>query len=164
MPYLVDGHNLIPKIPGLSLKSMDDEAQLIQWLQEFCRLTNKSVDVYFDNAPVGQARTQRFGKVKAHFIQAGSTADEAIISRLRSLGRSAKNWNVVSSDRQVAATAREFHARVIPSDEFAGFLSAGKNEKESGTEVDADLSLNSTEIDEWLEIFGGEEDASSLNL
>ena len=37
MPYLIDGHNLIPKVRGLSLQSMDDEMELVELLQEFCR-------------------------------------------------------------------------------------------------------------------------------
>ena len=37
MPYLIDGHNLIPKL-GLRLDLPDDEMQLIGILQEFCRL------------------------------------------------------------------------------------------------------------------------------
>ena len=37
MPYLIDGHNLIPKL-GLRLDSVDDEMELVAILQEFCRL------------------------------------------------------------------------------------------------------------------------------
>ena len=160
MPYLIDGHNLIPKVPGLSLESMDDEIQLIQQLQDFCRQSGKSVEVFFDNAPAGQARTQKYGRVKAHFIRAGRTADDAIIASLGSLGRAAKNWLVVSSDRQVAAAARSFHARVIPSDEFARSMMVVEPEIQSDPGIDSDLSLNQAEIDEWLYLFGdgGEKD------
>ena len=35
MSYLIDGHNLIPKIPGLTLRQMDDENELIEILQRF---------------------------------------------------------------------------------------------------------------------------------
>ena len=45
---IVDGHNLIPKIKGLSLKMLDDESELIQILQEYARLTRKKIEVYFD--------------------------------------------------------------------------------------------------------------------
>ncbi len=154
MPYLIDGHNLIPKVPGLSLESIDDEIQLIQQLQDFCSQSGKSVEVYFDNAPAGQARTQKFGRVKAHFIRTGRTADDAIIARLRSMGRAAKNWLVVSSDRQVAAAARSFRARVIPSDEFARSLKVIEPENQSDPGIDSDLSLDQAEIDEWLYLFG----------
>ena len=44
MPYLIDGHNLIPKL-GLRLDSMDDEMELIAILQEFCRVERRQVDV-----------------------------------------------------------------------------------------------------------------------
>ena len=53
MPFIVDGHNLIPKVPGLNLQDMEDELQLVELLQEFCRINRKQVEVYFDNAPPG---------------------------------------------------------------------------------------------------------------
>ena len=28
MPYIIDGHNLIPNVPGLDLNKIDDEIQL----------------------------------------------------------------------------------------------------------------------------------------
>ncbi len=87
MPYLIDGHNLIPKIPGLSLQALDDENHLIQLLQVFCRMQRKQVEVYFDNAPAGLATVQRFGQVTAHFVRRGSTADAAIRQRLAAPGK-----------------------------------------------------------------------------
>lgn len=160
MPYLIDGHNLIPKLPGLSLRSMDDEVQLIQRLQEYCRQSRKNAEIYFDNAPPGQARTQGYGRVKAHFIRAGRTADEAIIARLRSLGRGAKNWRVVSSDRQVAAAARSLQAQVISSEAFAGTMLAAGPEDRDDPGVETDLSLDPAEVDAWLDLFnkGGDTD------
>lgn len=41
MPYLIDGHNLIPKL-GLRLDSMDDEMELVAILQEYARLERKN--------------------------------------------------------------------------------------------------------------------------
>ena len=132
---------------------MDDEIQLIQRLQEFCRHSGKQVEVFFDQAPAGQARTQTYGRVKAHFVRSGRTADDAIVSRLRNLGRSAKNWSVVSSDRQVQAAARASYAKVISSDEFAGQFLTTVSGEGSDPGGNAELSLNSAEIDEWLELF-----------
>ena len=77
MPYLIDGHNLIPKI-GLRLDSVDDEMDLIAVLQEFARLKRQQVEVYFDGAPTPQAGTRSLGTVRAHFIRLGQTADNAI--------------------------------------------------------------------------------------
>jgi uncharacterized protein len=106
MPYIIDGHNLIPKLPGLELSDIDDESRLIELLQEFCRRQRKRVEVYFDNAPPVERRAQSFGAVTARFVRQGTTADAAIRARLARLGRSARNWTVVSSDQEVQAAAR----------------------------------------------------------
>ena len=158
MPYLIDGHNLIPKMPEIDLRSMDDELQLIHQLQEFCHHTGKKVEIYFDNAPAGQARTQSYGPVKAHFIRAGRTADDAIVDRLIQLGRGAKNWMVVSSDRQVQVSARAAHAKIISSEEFVQLFLSIQQDDANNPEVETGISLTSAEIKEWLEIFGGEGD------
>ena len=158
MPYLIDGHNLIPKVPGLSLQSIDDEIQLIHKLQDFCRRSGKIVEVYFDNAPAGQTGMRRYGSIKAHFIRQGRTADEAIIARLRSLGRSARNWSVVSSDRRVISDARALQAQVISAADFARLIVTVEPGIDSRPEVDPDLSLNDDEIDEWMKIFRNSED------
>jgi uncharacterized protein len=153
MPYLIDGHNLIPKLPHLSLQAADDEIQLVQLLQEFCRLHRKQVEVFFDNAPLGQPAIRRYGVVSAHFVRQGSTADQAIENRLLQLGRNAKNWIVVSSDQRVQAAARMAHARFITSEAFAEQMLSGRNAKPVEREKPPDRKLEAEEIADWLEIF-----------
>ena len=53
MPYLIDGHNLIPKV-GLRLDSVDDELELIELLQAHGRRSRSLIEVFFDGAPAGQ--------------------------------------------------------------------------------------------------------------
>ncbi len=149
MPYLVDGHNLIPKL-GLRLDSMDDENELIAILQEFCRLERKQVDVYFDGAPTPHAGTRKLGTVTAHFVPLGTTADDAIRKRLRKMGKSAKNWTVVSSDRQVQAEARAAQANIISSDTFAKDL---KQARASAPKPSEDRKLSEQEVNDWLKLF-----------
>ena len=86
MPYLIDGHNLIPKL-GLHLESIDDELELVGKLQEFCRLRRAKVEVFFNGAPAGQSSTRRAGMVTAHFVRKESSADTAIENRLVQLKR-----------------------------------------------------------------------------
>ena len=149
MPYLIDGHNLIPKA-GLRLDSVDDEMELIAVLREFCRVERKQAEVFFDGAPAAQAGTRKFGAVTAHFIRKGTTADNAIQNRLRSLGRSARNWTVVSSDRQVQAEARAVSAEIISSDAFAAML---KGAREAAPKPGNERKLSPQEVDEWLKLF-----------
>ncbi len=150
MPFLIDGHNLIPKL-GLSLQSVDDEMQLVTRLQEFCRAERKQVEVYFDGAPTGQVGTRRLGLVTAHFVRLGSTADAAIRSRLKSLGRAAKNWTVVTSDRAVQAEARAVSATIISSDEFARQVNESTRAAGKGPAPEAGMS--DAEVEEWLRLF-----------
>ena len=149
MPYLVDGHNLIPKL-GLRLDAVDDEMELVAILKEFARLERRQVEVYFDGAPAGSSGTRRLGAIKAHFVPLGQTADNAIRVRLIKMGNAAKNWTVVSSDRQVQADARGLRAQVISSEEYAGML---RHAGEDAPKPVGERKLSQKEVDEWLVIF-----------
>lgn len=151
MPYLIDGHNLIPKVRGLSLQQLDDELELISRLQTFCRVRRQTVEVYFDKAAAGHEGTRSMGAVKAHFVSAASSADAAIRQRLKRLGRQARNWKVVSADRQVQAEARGAHAVVIPSEEFAAQLEEVLLQTVNSPEDTKGLS--DREVEYWQTIF-----------
>jgi len=157
MPYIIDGHNLIPKVPGLSLQQMDDEQHLVEMLQEFCRRQRKQVEVYFDNAPPGGVRARNLGSVTARFVRQGTTADSAIRRRLANLGRSARNWIVVSSDQAVQAEARAAHAQVIPSETFARLLTQALDDSWVDQGENVETVLNPEEVDDWLQLFGSDE-------
>ena len=149
MPYLIDGHNLIPKV-GLRLESIDDEMELIAILQEYCRLEHRQLEVFFDGAPTPHAGTRKLGAVTAHFVRLGATADDAIRKRLKSLGKSARNWTVVSSDRQVQANGHAALAEVVSSEVFAAMLRETRN---SAPKPNSERKLSPQEIDDWLKLF-----------
>jgi predicted RNA-binding protein with PIN domain len=153
MTYIIDGHNLIPNIPNLSLNMIDDELHLVKILIEYCRLRRKKINVYFDKAAPGHQGVEKFGLVTAHFVREGRTVDEVIIARLAKEGRNAKNITVISSDRVIQVSAREVGAKVIPSQVFAKEISSteiGISEEESEP---SDITLSDDEVDEWLELF-----------
>ena len=152
MPYLIDGHNLIPWL-GLHLDSFDDEQMLVARLQEFCRLRRAQVEVYFDGAPPGQPAHRKFGAVTAHFVRQGSSADAAIERRLAELGNAARNWIVVSSDHRVQNAAHAANAQVASSEEFAKLVAAAKPAPEANP--NADRSLSPEEVEAWLTLFEG---------
>jgi predicted RNA-binding protein with PIN domain len=162
MQYLIDGHNLIPKIPGLSLEAVDDEQQLIELLQEFCRRRpgrrrSAWLEVFFDQAPPGQAGTRRYGMVTVHFVRQGKTADQAIIQRLKRLGKQARNYTVVSSDHQVQNAAHEVRAGVLASENFATILETGAGESRPAREKRPEGDLGPQELKEWLDLFGADD-------
>jgi len=151
MPYMIDGHNLIPKVHGLSLQRLDDEMELIKKLQTFARVRRQSLEVYFDKAAAGQAGTRSFGTVKAIFVPGSSSADAAIRDRLHKMGRKARSWKVVSSDRQVQAEARYCQAEIVTSEAFAIMLEDAliQSVKSPGE----NKGLTETEVDDWLKMF-----------
>ncbi len=150
MPYLIDGHNLIPKL-GLHLDSFDDELELLERLQEFCRLRRAQVEVYFDGAPPGEASTRKAGVVTAHFVRQDSSADAAIEARLIQLKKAAKNWTVVSSDGRVQRAAGAAGAGVMSAEEFAQEMV--KAQKTRMTKSKSESALSPDEVEEWLKFF-----------
>jgi predicted RNA-binding protein with PIN domain len=153
MPYIIDGHNLIGKIPGLRLDDLDDEQELIQILQDYCQQANKEAEVYFDRSASGHARANVHGRVTARFVRSGETADQAIARHLKRLGNAAANWTVVSSDREVQAAAKRARARLIASEDFSRDLAVSPE----GEDRSDSPKVSKDEIDEWLDLFGGEE-------
>lgn len=150
MPYMIDGHNLIPKL-GLRLDEPDDEMELVRLLQDFARIRRQQVDVYFDGAPVGHAGTRKLGTIKAHFVRQGQTADSAIRRRLEEMGKSAKNWVIVSSDHEVQSAAKVNQAQFIRAEEFvkqlrSALITITKEENE-------DSKMSAKEVEEWMKIF-----------
>jgi len=151
MTYIIDGHNLIPKIAGIDLSDPDDEIKLIKVLQDFCRLRRKKAVVYFDQAPPGMSGVKNYGSVRAYFVRKGRTADDAIMEKLRKLGKRARNVIVVSSDRQVQQAARAAHAKVMSSNAFTKEWRSLISEEPS---LDPrNRSLSEKELDEWEAIF-----------
>ncbi len=156
MPYLIDGHNLIPKISGLSLQAINDEEQLIELLLEFCRRRRKQAEVFFDNNPSGQPRSKNFGLIIARFVRQGQIADDAIQARLVRLGKNARNWTVVSSDLAVQASARAAHAHYISSETFAQQVEQTLSSASPDPGKQSDASLTKDELNDWLDLFGGD--------
>ena len=156
MPFIVDGHNLIPKVPGLNLQDMEDELQLVELLQEFCRINRKQVEVYFDNAPPGGLEVRKFGSVTARFIRQGKTADLAIKQKLKRLAGEARNWTVVSSDREVQAAARQARAKIMLAEVFAEQLLKDSRGSERISNDEGE-TLNPDEIQDWMNLFGVDE-------
>jgi uncharacterized protein len=158
MNYIIDGHNLISKIPGLDLRMLDDEQRLIELLNRFGQHSRGKIEVYFDGAPLGQGARHNYGRVQAFFVSVSQTADDAIHARLVRLGRAARSWVVVTSDRSVQAAAREAHAGVMSSEDFACHMQASLRQSSlqdspASEEPAPDQPLSAAEVEEWLAIF-----------
>jgi len=150
MPLLVDGHNLIGRMPDMSLADADDEAELVRRLRRYCQRNRRRATVVFDRGlPGGVSPALSAPPVEVVFAAAGESADRVLMRRIRR-ARDPRGLLVVSSDRMVQEAARAQGARVIASEEFAAQLVgrlAGQGEPDKPTTVG--------NVDEWLRAFGG---------
>ncbi|GAP41436.1 NYN domain-containing protein [Flexilinea flocculi] len=154
MITVIDGHNLIPKIPGLSLLQIDDENQLIDILREFSRLSRRKLEVYFDGAPIGYSGDRMDGMVRVVFVSEKTTADEEIINRIRRIGKRVKEFIVVSSDHHVQNQVRSLGAKTITSDQFVKELFSVLNANTNNSdEIKRERQLSDDEIQEWIHLF-----------
>ena len=93
------------------------------------------------------------GMGSVHYIRSGKTADQAIIQRLRQLGKNARSWTVVTSDRQVRSEAHAQEARLASSEEFAAQLLEARQEAQTAQKENPALT-GPDEVAEWLRLFG----------
>jgi predicted RNA-binding protein with PIN domain len=154
MHLLVDGHNLIGQISGISLADADDEAQLVMLLRGYAtRKRGRQVVVVFDHGVYGHPQQLNGYGVSCYFAMSPQDADTQLIKRLRALRRPA-DWALVSSDRQVTRVAKERGVRVIGAREFAAQLVAPSTQPVAQHEEKRDAHLSEAEIAEWLRLFG----------
>ncbi|MBC8099340.1 MAG: NYN domain-containing protein [Armatimonadetes bacterium] len=151
MTYLIDGHNLIGRLPDIDLDDPNDEALLVRKLNGFCARTGRRCVVIFDHGlPGGKSRLST-SQVMVIFAPHTSNADRLMIARIRGV-ENPKEWTVVSSDREVLNVAQQRKIEVLKSFEFAALLRRPITEK-PGMDVAVDIRLSPLEVEAWLQIF-----------
>ena len=153
MPYLIDGHNLIPHIRGLSLDQIDDEMALIDVLEHYFQRIRKKAIIYFDHAQIGGEQDIKRAFLKVYFVRPPAIADDAILRHLKKLRGDAKNWVVVSSDQYVQRGAAKMGAQVLSSAEFAKLLDQQADTTDTSGSKPAKENPDD-DIDQWLRAFG----------
>ena len=158
MPLLIDGHNLIGQIPGLSLADPDDEGDLVMLLRRYTTARRgRKVVVVFDHGVYGHPQTLDGYGVSCHFARSPQDADAQLIKRIRAL-KKPRDWTLVTSDRQVVRAAEDCGVRVISSHAFARQLLAAARPTAAQAEQ-RDVRLSEAEIEEWLHLFGESPDS-----
>lgn len=149
MPILIDGHNLIGRLPGFSLQDPDDEEQLIRLLMSYAARVGKKVTVVFDpGEEFVLPETRRYSAVTVVFAARGSSADEAIARQVRR-SHNPSEWLVITSDQKLTDRVAHLGARTRSADAFSaemGLALASTEEK--------DVALSADEVEDWLALFG----------
>ncbi len=160
MHYLIDGHNLIAGLPDIDLSDPDDEAKLVEKLRRWTAASAKRrVTVIFDaGLPAGVSHGLSSGPIKAIFAPNNKTADDLLIQRIRNV-TNVQGYAVVTSDHAVIRVAQERRMQVIRSQTFGLDMQREIDQRRSGGKKPsrtAESNMSPAELDEWLELFGGE--------
>jgi len=152
MPYLIDGHNLIAQMPGLSLSDPDDEVQLVLRLRRFAAHKRQKITVVFDHGiPGGWSRDLSTGPVKVIFAGSHTNADRVILERIRE-AKTPTDIKLVSSDGAIRRAAEVRRVQVIASQDFAASLYKPPP-SEPHRDARENLRLDKDEVKEWLRVF-----------
>lgn len=160
MHYLIDGHNLIAKIPDINLNDPNDEVELILRLKSWAAASPKrKVTVYFDGGlPGGIEQRLSTSDIKAIFAPEGTTADSLIIKRIRKI-QNPPEYTLVTSDQQIITAAQKHRLGHLRSEAFAAQMGQDKQKRISSppppSETD-DPKISASEVSEWLALFGPE--------
>lgn len=163
MHYLIDGHNLIGKMPDISLTDPDDEVKLTMRLKSWVAESKKrQVTLFFDGGTLGSHLNRLSSRnLKVIFAPSGKTADSLIISYMRQL-KNLREYTLITSDREIINAAKSNRIRTMLSEEFIermGFVFVEKERKEEvktavPPEKPEDPTLSEAEVQEWLTLFG----------
>jgi len=99
MRYIIDGHNLIPHVRGLSLRDLDDEQALVEVLTPFLRATSSRAMVFLTGlrrgmkASATSAWSRRFSSLRRKALMRQSR----ITSTNLELPRATKPWSVLTT-------------------------------------------------------------------
>jgi uncharacterized protein len=150
MPYLIDGHNVIGQMPGLSLEDPDDEAKLILIVRRWCSQERRKVTLIFDGGLPGGKSSLSSSDVSVVFASdRHTTGDDLLLNRIRD----EKNPNgliVVTSDQRIVKAAKLRRMTVLSSQEFGQTLAkVGQAQAKAAKET----APNAAEIAEWEKLF-----------
>lgn len=159
MPILIDGHNLIGRLPGLCLRDPDDEEKLIRLLQVYRSRKRKAITVVFDSGgSFTLPANQRRGGIEIVYAPHESSADAVIIQRVQR-SRHPNDWVVVTSDRLLAERVTRLGAKVQSAEAFAADLHSPPQE----TPAWKDRPLSPAEVERWMALFGSQEHSDAMD-
>jgi len=157
---LIDGHNLIGKMPNVSLSDPDDELKLLRALENYHAMhPHEAMLVVFDPSRDGHGgwspmRSDMAG-IAVRFAPRGSTAD-AVIARIVREEKRPRGIIVVSSDNAVRKSAQERGAKTMTSEEFVVKLRERYNPRKAKpepTDPDAAEKPSDSDAEYWSQFF-----------
>jgi predicted RNA-binding protein with PIN domain len=152
MPYLIDGHNLLGQISGLSLESAVDRQRLVSSLSRFAGSRRCRITVFFDGEPpAGWGDRIDLGGVQVRHSGRGRSADDAILQSIRRSATPA-DITLVTSDRALYERGRHLGARAMQCRGFREEMARERSRE--GPSGEKPERPEPGEVDYFMELFG----------
>ena len=154
MLVLIDGHNLIGKMPDIRLDDPHDEEKLLRRISLYRARTRRKVLVVFDSgSDYKPGRKQKLAGLSVQYAPHGKSADQIIINRINK-AQNPGQLLVVTSDRAIQRAAWQRRAKVVSAADFAAELVAPSTKAKPETEA----ILSEDEVEAWLKLFQEKKD------
>jgi len=155
MIVLIDGHNLIGRMPDIQLSDPDDEAKLLARLRVYQVRTGHQLEVFFDpGLSYRSPDRQSLPGLTVYWLAPGQQADSMITRRMLQHPNS-RELLVVTADRALQKVAREQGAQVIDSGQFVRELQAPprRRNRRPRRQVVCEPPLSEDETKYWMAVF-----------
>jgi len=153
--WLIDGNNLMHKIPGISSKisKNSDEARflLVEMIHRFCSKEGRNARIIFDG-PKGSTPIS-FKHISIGYSR-DKKADDIIIKQLNKKD-ARQRWIVVTDDREIVSQAKIKGVNTLSINVFKKNLSgfqkgSAKSNKQQPIEKGSNIIVSDAEVNEML--------------
>ncbi len=151
--YIIDGYNLIRRIPALNRPgaSLEDQRRgLVSKLSGFRAASRATCLVVFDGTDLAGQTVSSGGGVRVVFSRKPSTADD-VIKRLVDQEKNKGHVTVVTSDNEIMWYAKASGCGVLSAEGFYERIAA--RESDDRPEKKSDPQLSQREINDWKKLF-----------
>lgn len=155
--YIIDGYNLIHKIPKFK-NAMEQSLEysrsiLISFLNAYLSSRNINITLVFDGDNVGYtgATSQLTKRLKIFYSDSPEKADP-LIKRLINKVTNKKSLTLVSADNDLINFCKSQGANVLSPKMF--FYQASKHPRQVQMDQKYNQSISPDELEEWLKLFG----------
>jgi predicted RNA-binding protein with PIN domain len=155
--YIIDGYNLIHKIPKFKNaieQSLEHSRNiLISFIKAYQSSKNNNITLVFDGDKVGynEAQGQSTKRLKIIYSDSPEKADP-LIKRLILKAKNKKSLTLISADNDLINFCKTQGASVLSPEMF--FYQANKHPKQDPINQKYNQQISLNELDEWLKIFG----------
>ncbi|MBC8184137.1 NYN domain-containing protein [candidate division KSB1 bacterium] len=154
--YIIDGYNLIHKIPkfknAMELSLEHSRNRLISFLKAYQSSKNINITLVFDGDNVGYTGATDLSTKRLKIIYSHSPEKaDPLIKRLIVKVKNKKSLTLISADNDLINFCKSQGAHVLSPEMF--FYQASKHPKQEQMDQKYNQAISPGELDEWMKIF-----------